>query len=77
MDIRDYEKKYQQISARIKRANISEKNKNLILQMNNTLILEGLSKPRLMKYMEILKFFAQNFNKDFDQVTIGMYLVVL
>ena len=53
MDIHNYEKKYQRCIELIKKANISERNKQLILENNENLILEGLSKPRLCKYIEI------------------------
>ncbi len=69
MDIHNYEKKYQRCIELIKKANISERNKQLILENNENLILEGLSKPRLCKYIEILKLLAQRLDKDFDKAT--------
>jgi integrase/recombinase XerD len=71
MDIHNYEKKYQQCRRRIEKAKISKRNKELILEMNDALVLDGISKPRLAKYMEVLKLLAQKLNKDFDKAKVA------
>jgi hypothetical protein len=69
MCIHNYSKGYQAALRRIERAQISERNKQLILEMNDALVLENLSKPRLIKYIEVLKKIAERLNKDFDKAT--------
>lgn len=69
MDIHNYEHKFQAVIRRVEKAPISERNKELILAMKDALVLQNLSKPRLMKYMEVLKMAAQKMGKDFDQAT--------
>ncbi len=70
MDIHNYEKRYRQAIKNLEKANISERNKKLILDCVGALVLENLSKPRLLKYVEILRSIAQRLNKDLDQATI-------
>jgi site-specific recombinase XerD/ribosomal protein L40E len=69
MDIHNYEQKYQSVIRRVEKAPISERNKELILAMKDALVLQNISKPRLMKYMEVLKMSAQKLGKDLDKVT--------
>lgn len=71
MDIHNYEQKYQAVIRRVEKASISERNKELILAMKDALVLQGLSKPRLMKYMEVLKMAAVRMGKDFDKATVN------
>jgi len=70
MDFHHYEEKHQAALRRVEKANISVKNKELIFKYHNALILENLSKPRLMKYLETLKMIAQEMNTDLDKATI-------
>ncbi len=70
MDIHNYEKKYGQCVRRLQKALISEHNKELIFRMNDALVLEGLSKPRLSKYLEVMKLIAVRLGKDLDQATV-------
>ena len=71
MDIHNYDHKYQLAIENLHKANISKRNKKLILDCVGALVLENLSKPRLLKYVEILRSIAQKLNKDLDQATIG------
>ncbi|MFH1396622.1 MAG: tyrosine-type recombinase/integrase [archaeon] len=70
MGIHNYEKNYLAALRGLKKAQISERNKELILQMNDALVLENLSKPRLMKYIEIMRSVAKKLDKDLDKATI-------
>lgn len=53
----------------VKNAQISERNKKLILDCVNSLVLENLSKPRLMRYLCILKIYALKLGKDLDKAS--------
>jgi len=58
MDIHKYEQMYETELRTLKKSGISEKNKELILKFNDELIIEGLSKPRLILYINKLKVLA-------------------
>jgi hypothetical protein len=66
MCIHNYECKLQAKISKIGESDLSEKNKQLILEMANDLVLDNLSKPRIIKYLEILNTFAKRVNKDLD-----------
>ena len=69
MGIHNYDKMYETTKKRVRKAKTSERNKQLILEMNDFLILENLSKPRLIKYLEVLKTLSERLGKDFEQAT--------
>ena len=69
MDIHNYERRYKSAIKRVEEAKISARNKELILSFVNALILENLSKPRLAKYLEIMKLVAVALKKDLDKAT--------
>ncbi len=70
MDIHKYEQMYETELRTLKKSGISEKNKELILKFNDELIIEGLSKPRLILYINKLKVLARRLNKDFDKAKV-------
>ncbi len=52
MDIHSYEKRYQTALRTLnKDKRISDRNKELILDFINDMVLENVSKPRLLKYV--------------------------
>jgi len=69
MGIHNYEKSLQSRFEHIAKSDISERNKKLIVDIANDLMLDNLSKPRIMKYLEILRIVARKLGKDFDQAT--------
>ncbi|MDO8656932.1 MAG: tyrosine-type recombinase/integrase, partial [Nanoarchaeota archaeon] len=69
MDIHNYEAWYEKSRKRLENSDISAHNKKLILDYVSDLILKNLSRPRLMKYMEILGTTAKRLEKDFDKIT--------
>ncbi|MCR4323815.1 MAG: site-specific integrase [Nanoarchaeota archaeon] len=69
MDIHNYEQKYQEALKGLEKSNISERNKELVKHFVNDLVLENISKPRLIKYFGTLKIVANTLGKDFDKVT--------
>ncbi len=71
MNIHNYDLRYQQTVKRVQKANISERNKEVIMRITNDLVLEGLSKPRLMKYMGVLTIVAKMMQKDLDTADIS------
>ena len=48
---------------------ISKTNKELILSFIDYLVAEGISKPRLAKYTDIIRYWAIWLKKDFPIVT--------
>jgi len=73
MDIHEYELRYQAALRGIEKVDISPRNKELILACKDALVLEGLSRPRIIKYMEILRSFAKKNEKRFRQSFRGRY----
>ncbi|MFC1723224.1 tyrosine-type recombinase/integrase [Nanoarchaeota archaeon] len=69
MDIHQYDQKLEATIRGIDKANISDKNKAILHEMTDSLVLEGLSKPRIMKYIEVVRVTAKKLNKDLDKVT--------
>jgi integrase/recombinase XerD len=69
-DIHNYNKRYEQAKARVLNSNISNKNKNLIMDFDRTCFIEGLGKPRRIKLISSLLILARNYlKKDFDKAT--------
>ncbi len=71
MGIHNYEIKYQTAIREVQEAPISERNKELIMTFVNDMVLEGLSKPRLIKYHNVLKLISLRLNKDLDKATLN------
>ncbi len=70
MDIHNYEKRYQQTIQQVKESSISEGNKKFILDFISDMIIEGVSKPRLIKYGNVLKLIAISLQKDFNKAEL-------
>lgn len=69
VDWHGYAAKLAQMEKAIDKSQASEANKKLIFRLEKHLITNGLSKPRILKYLEVLKSSALIINKDFEQVT--------
>jgi len=67
LDIHDYEKKFIQTIKNLEKSNISKRNKEIVLKFKDKCIINGLSKPRIIKYLWVLRIFAKIMNKDFDK----------
>ncbi len=70
MDIHNYDRELVTAKKRVERLETSERNKQLILSFVDDLVLENLSKPRLLKYLVMLGHISKTFKKDFDTATI-------
>ncbi|MBW3001853.1 tyrosine-type recombinase/integrase [Candidatus Woesearchaeota archaeon] len=68
-DWHGYEAKLRTREKQIRNSKISEKNKKLIFEFQKNLVITGISKPRILKYLEILRLSAVIFKKNFDKVT--------
>ena len=62
-------KRLQNALKRLEKANISERNKEIIKEFVSSCIAEGIGKLRVTKYIFTLKSIALSLNKDFDKVT--------
>ena len=68
LDPHNYEKRLNSIIKAIEKSDLSDRNKELIFRFRDSCIMDGLSKPRIEKLMEILKSTAFIFDKDFDTI---------
>jgi integrase/recombinase XerD len=68
MGIHNYDRGLVTAKKRVLKAEMPEKSKELILAMNDGLVLNGLSKPRLMKYLEVLKVVGTKLDMALDEV---------
>jgi len=71
MDIHQYEKKYEMTLEGVKRAGISDANKETILRFRDDLILDNISKPRIIRYMQIMICICKRLGKDLDKAEIA------
>lgn len=69
MDIYGYNKRMESTLVSVKNSSISKKNKDLILGFYENCVLEGLSKPHIIKYLCELKLVAQAIRKNFDKAS--------
>ena len=66
MDIHHYDKRHCRALELLDAAQLSSRNKDLIRSFHDALVLENISKPRLLKYLEILRKVADLLEKDLD-----------
>jgi len=70
LDIHSFEKQYTAIEEQLRKADISQRNKDLILQFRDTCLLQQVcNKVRLIKIIGELLLAARDLHKDFDQAT--------
>ncbi len=69
MGIHNWDKKYHAAIRSVKKAAISRENKEMILTFADELMIQGISKPRIVKYLSSLKIIASCLGKSFDNVT--------
>lgn len=69
MGIHNYDMNYATALRRVKEIEISEKNKEFILNFLNDRMLDGMSKPRQMRYIDVITFVAKRLQKDLDAAT--------
>lgn len=70
IDIYNYDLKLKRALEAVKGSGLTEQNKKLILSFKEQCVVEGLSKPRIIKYLGVLKGLAAQIGKDFDKATI-------
>ncbi len=69
MSIHNYELMYQTAKENVRKAEFSERNKELIIGFASDRLLEGISKPRSVRYLSALKLLATQLGTDFDKAT--------
>ncbi len=70
MDIHNYDRKYHAALRNVEQAAISPKNKELILLFANDIVLQGLTKSRMIRYLSVLKIVAELLKKDFEEANV-------
>ena len=71
IDIHNYKRRIVKNEELIKKATISEKNKQLIFDFRDHCNVEGLSLARIDRYMQVLRDWAKHIGTDFDKATIA------
>ncbi len=64
MGIHNYDKKLEQTLARIKKSEISEKNKEILMTFKDNLVLKSLSKSRIIRYLQYLIIVIEELKED-------------
>ncbi len=67
LDLHNYGSRIKQSEKSVKKSKISKKNKELIFKFEDHLFATGISKPRIIKYLDSLKRLALWLNLDFDK----------
>lgn len=70
MGIHNYERAYERTKGYLSRADISDRNKEIIREFIADLVLDGISKPRIIKYVYNLKKCGKIIEKDFDKAKV-------
>ncbi len=70
IDIHNYPKKLKRELDYLEKISISKKNKGLIKTFYEDCILQGISKPRIVKLLEVVRNLALFLKKDFDKADI-------
>ena len=68
IDIYNYDKKIAAYQKKIANSDMSSKNKEIIGDYTEHLFMRGLSKPRVLKYLEILYAISKDIEKDFNKI---------
>ena len=69
MTLYNIDRKLASQEERIRTAKYSESNKELIFKFERSLFLEGLTKVRVLKYLNQLNLIAENFDFEFKEAT--------
>jgi len=67
--IHDYEKQYEYYLNRVKQLNMSKKNLNVVLRFKDVCFLNGMSKPRVIRYFRLFVFLFSFFKGDLEKAT--------
>lgn len=68
-DIYNYDRQIKACEKTLVSSSLTKKNKELILQFKEFYLLKGYSKPRILKYFDILGNFGKTLSVDFDKAT--------
>ena len=67
-DIHNYEGRLKAAEIQLEKADICPRNKEIIFSFEKYLMLENISKPRILKYLCLLRKISGMLGKDFDKV---------
>ena len=67
LDPQRYDGRLKSMIKLIEKSDISERNKKLIFRFRDNCVMQGLSKPRIGKLLEIVKSIALILDKDFER----------
>ncbi len=67
--IHDYEKQYEYYLKRVKQLDMSKKNLDTVLRFKDVCFLNGMSKPRVIRYFRLFVFLFSFFKGDLENAT--------
>jgi len=69
LEVHCYKRKLKNLLRRIEDSDIDGRSKKLILEFYSDCLIRGLSKARIVKYLDTLERIARFFKKSFDEIT--------
>jgi hypothetical protein len=70
IDIYNYDLRLERAIKAVLGSALSKRNKELILGFRDQAVIEGIGKPRIVKYLGVLRIFGVRLGKDFDRADI-------
>ncbi len=66
MDIHDYKKRLERVEEKVRKSNLSEKNKKILFDFERQLFIKEFTTARIETYLSVLRVICEKTNKDLD-----------
>ncbi len=66
MDIHDYKKRLERVEEKVRKSNLSDKNKKIIFNFERRLFIKEFTTARIETYLSVLRVICEKLNKDLD-----------
>jgi hypothetical protein len=66
MDIHDYKKRLERVEEKVRKSNLSEKNKKILFDFERQLFIKEFTTARIETYLSVLRVVGEKLNKDLD-----------
>jgi len=68
MDIHNYKKRLERVEEKVRKSNLSEKNKKILFDFERQLFIKEFTTARIETYLSVLRVICEKLNKDLDSV---------